>query len=123
MPFQYSPSNPERITFTRLKSGCSQALFIVVGGIFTIIGLGLIVFGEDMEMPFGLIRFIFPLFGMVAVYAGINLKKIQSKTIPDAVVFDNKNGRVEINQKMSDINTSYIYYDEIEDLIVKPKKH
>jgi hypothetical protein len=62
------------------------------------------------------------LFGVGAIYVGTIFSKIQAKTIPDQLIFDNKNGRIEVRQQHSEIKLAYIYYDEIEDFIVKAKK-
>jgi hypothetical protein len=122
MPFKYTVQSPEKIVFTRLSEGCGRFMFISIGTLFTIIGICLILFGNNLEMPFLVLRFIVPLFGGVAVYIGIILPRIQSKTTPDEIIFDNANGRVQVNQQASDIKTAYIYYNEIEDFIVKAKK-
>jgi len=122
MPFQYTIESPLKIRFTRLKGGCGRAAFIIIGAIFTLVGAGLIAFGDGIEMPFGLIRFIVPIFGIGAIYVGIIYPQVLSKTTPDEIIFDNENGRVQINQKASDIKTAFIYYDEIEDFIMKTKK-
>lgn len=122
MPFKYTVKDQNKITFTRLNAGCGRFLFIFVGTIFTLIGLCLIAFMENPQMPFSIIRFVVPIFGLGAIYAGIMFPKMQQRNIPDEIIFDNANGRVEINQKESDIKTAYIYYDEIADFIVKAKK-
>jgi hypothetical protein len=122
MPFKYIIESPERIIFKRIESGCGKFMFIFIGSIFTLIGVGLIAFGGGIEMPFALIRFIVPLFGVGAIYVGTIFSKIQAKTIPDQLIFDNKNGRIEVRQQHSEIKLAYIYYDEIEDFIVKAKK-
>jgi hypothetical protein len=122
MPFTYTVSDPEKIVFTRLKEGCGRSLFIMIGSLFTIIGIGLFVFTEDPEMPLATMRFLFPAFGLVAVFAGIKLPEIQRRTTPDEIIFDNANGRVQVNQAASDIKTGYIYFDEIQDLIIQTKK-
>jgi hypothetical protein len=122
MPFKYAVSAADRIVFTRLEGGCDRFMFVAIGALFTLIGIGLIIFGGGIEMPFGMIRFIFPLFGFGAIYAGIALPQIQRKSTPDEIIFDNPNGRVEVNQQASDIKTAFIYYDEVDDLILKIKK-
>jgi hypothetical protein len=122
MPFKYTPLNSDTVKFTRLSAGCGRFAFIAIGSIFTLVGFSLIAFGQGIEMPFALIKYIVPIFGLAAIYAGIMLPKIQSQTSPDEIIFDNLNGRVQVNQQHSDINTGYIYYDEIEDFIVKAKK-
>jgi hypothetical protein len=121
MPFKYT-TEPDKIVFTRLSAGCGSSIFVIVGSIFTLIGVGLFVFTENPEMPLSMMRFIFPAFGLVAVIAGINLPKIQKRSTPDRIMFDNRNGRVEVSQEVSDIKTGYIYYDEIRDLVIKAKK-
>lgn len=123
MPFKYTVNDQNKITFTRLNAGCGRFLFIFIGSIFTIIGFFMVASMDDSEMPFSIIQFILPVFGLVAIYAGIMFPKLQQRNIPDEIIFDNSNGRVEINQKESDIKTAYIYYDEIADFIVKAKKH
>jgi hypothetical protein len=122
MPFKYVVPSSDRVVFTRLERGCNRFMFVAIGSLFTLIGIGLIIFGGGIEMPFGMIRFIFPLFGLIAIYAGLALPRTQRRSTPDEIIFDNLNGRVEVNQQDSDIKTAFIYYDEIEDLILKIKK-
>jgi hypothetical protein len=121
MPFSYIIAAPDRVVFTRLKSGCGQSIFIIVGTVFTLIGIGLLIFATDAELPLSMMRFLFPLFGIIAIVVGVKLPKMQSKSTPDQLIFDNVNGRVQISQEYSDIKTAYIYYDEIEDFKLKIK--
>lgn len=122
MPFKYSIINSDKIVFKRLESGCARVIFIVVGSIFTIIGFSLIFLINNSEMMLSLIKFLFPTLGLIAIYAGIKFPSIQSKITPDEIIFDNQKGRIEINQKNSEVNTAYIYYDEIANFIIQVKR-
>ncbi len=123
MPFSYTIAGQDRVVFTRLKSGCGQSVFIVVGSLFALIGMGLLVFAPaDAGMPLSMMRYLFPLFGIIAVVVGIRLPGLQGKSTPDELIFDNINGRVQVNQQQSEIKTAYMYYDEIEGFRLKIKK-
>ena len=122
MPFKYSVPDHDRIVFTRLSDGCSRVFFIFAGSIFTVVGMCLLIFTTDPALPMSVIRWVFPLFGLIAIYAGIALPSIQKKSIPDEIVFDNTNGRIQVSQEASEIKTAYIYYDEIDDITMKVKK-
>ncbi|HYC84085.1 MAG TPA: hypothetical protein VEB86_02640, partial [Chryseosolibacter sp.] len=102
MPFKISSANADHIVFTRLSSGCGRFVFIFVGSVFTIIGICLIAFLDSPEMPVSVFRFLFPVFGLIAIFAGIKLPALDRRNTPDEIVFDNANGRVEIRQSMSD---------------------
>jgi ABC-type multidrug transport system fused ATPase/permease subunit len=121
MPFKYTVQAPDKVIFTRLESGCGRGVFIVVGSVFTIVGVCLLVFAKDPEMPLSMMRFLFPVMGVLAVIIGIRLPQIQGKTTPDSLVFDNSKGRVVVAQKASGIQSAFIYYDEIEHFIYKAK--
>jgi hypothetical protein len=121
MPFK-STVQSDNVVFTRLSSGCGSAVFIIIGSIFTLIGGAFLVFTKNPEMPLAMMRFIFPAFGIVAVLVGIKLPKLQRRSTPDQIIFDNANGRVQVNQEVSDIKTGYIYYDEVRDFVIKAKK-
>lgn len=123
MPFSYNPTNPDKIVFKRLSDGCSRFMFFTIGLIFTIVGGCMLYFMKSNEMPFVLFKYLLPAFGIGAMYIGIILPKMQRKSTPDEIIFDNLNGRVEINQKESEINTAYIYYDEIQGFDVIVKSH
>jgi hypothetical protein len=120
MPFKYSVE-PDKIVFTRLGAGCSQAMFIGIGSLFTVIGICLFIFIDNPVMPLSGMRFLFPVMGLLAVYVGIKLPKIQSKSTPDSITFYNNTGRVEVAQKASGIQSAFMYYDEIEGFIYKAK--
>jgi hypothetical protein len=122
MPFKYSVPDHDHIIFARLGAGCGRSVFIFTGSIFTVIGLCLLIFTTDPALPMSVTRWVFPLFGLIAIYAGIVLPSIQRKTIPDEIIFDNRNGRIQINQEASEIKTAYIYYDEIDDIVMRVKK-
>lgn len=122
MPFKYNDTHPDKIVFTKLGVGFNQFLFISIGSIFTIIGFCLFYFIEETPSILSIFQFIFPAFGIMVIGVGIMLPKIQSENIPDQIIFDNPNGRIEINQKASVIKTAYIYYDEIDDFTIHFKK-
>jgi ABC-type multidrug transport system fused ATPase/permease subunit len=122
MPFSYAINGNETVVFTRLKSGCSQSAFIVIGSIFTIIGLCLLIFSTDPEPPLSTMRFIVPVFGIVAIIIGVKLPSLQKKQTPDQIIFDNVNGRVEVNQQHSDVKVAFMYYTEIENFQLKIKR-
>lgn len=123
MPFEYKIANQDRIVFTRESAGCSRFLFVFVGTVFILVGAGLLIFSKKEEFLLVVMTFLFPTFGLIAVVAGLRLPTIQARTIPDEIIFDNVNGRVQINQRVSEIKTAFIYYDEIQDFIIKIKKH
>lgn len=122
MPFKYTIISSDKIVFTRLNSGYARAIFIVVGSIFTIIGISLIFLMNNSEIMLNSIKFLFSTFGLIAIYVGIKYPSIQSKITPDEIIFDNQKGRIEVNQKNSEVNTAYIYYDEIDNFIIQVKR-
>ena len=122
MPFSYQITTTDKVIFTRLKSGCSQSAFIIIGSIFLLIGVGLVVFSDNPQQPLATMRFIVPIFGLIAIVVGIKLPALQQRSTPDELIFDNAHGRVQVNQAQSDIKSAYIYYDEIEDFLIKIKR-
>ncbi|HYG03099.1 MAG TPA: hypothetical protein VD927_11695 [Chryseosolibacter sp.] len=123
MPFSYKIINPDRIVFKRESAGCGRLMFVFVGSVFILVGLGLFLFSEKEDFLMKVMTFMFPTFGLIAVVSGLKLPDIQARTIPDEIIFDNAKGRVQINQQVSEIKTAYIYYDEIQDFMIKVKKH
>jgi hypothetical protein len=123
MPFKYTVVDTDKIVFARLQSGCGQVMFISIGSLFTVIGVCLLIFSDSPEMPLAAMRYLFPVMGLLAVFVGIKLPEIQSKSTPDTITFDNTNGRIEVFQKASGIQSAFMYYDEIEDIIYKAKSH
>lgn len=102
--------------------GCGRALFIFADALFTIVGVGLLMLVDSEELLPNVMKFLFPAFGIIALIVGIRLPHIQRQTTPDEIIFDNANGRVQVNQNISEVKSAWIYYDEIEDFIIKPKK-
>lgn len=122
MPFTYSLEQ-NRVVFKPISSGCGQIVFLLFGSVFTVIGVLLILFNHSTELPFSVIKWVVPIFGLLAFYAGVVYPKRMRLNHPDELVFDNNLGRIEVVQKESSIQKAYIYYDEIEDLIIKTKSH
>ena len=121
MPFNYKIADDKRLVFTRSGAGCARAFIFFIGAVFTIAGAFMLALATDPKPIIQVMRFIFPAAGIGATYLGIILPRIQGKTTPDRIIFDNAKGRVEINQQASDIKTGYIYYDEIQDFIIRSK--
>lgn|GEM_PF-3280622 len=122
MPFKIAIAEPNRIVFTRRSSGCGRFLFLFAGFVFIVTGIALLIYVDDAGMPLSVMQYLFPVFGLIAVFAGIQLPALERRNTPDEIIFDNENGRVQIDQQMSDIKRGYIYYDEIEDFRFKVKR-
>ena len=73
------------------------------------------------EMPLSLLRYVMAGAGIVMMYLGAVLPKLTQRRTPDSIIFDNANGRVQVNQTKSEVDTAYIYYDEIKGFIIKAK--
>lgn len=117
MPFKYTAVN-DTIVFTRAGTGCARAAAIVFGSFFAIIGFGLFAFESESSIFF-MFRFMFAALGSTFVLVGITLPKLMGKAYPDKIIFDNTNGRIEVSQEASEVKTAYMYYDEIEDFVVR----
>lgn len=122
MPFKYKHTNQDKIVFTRLNESGSRILIFLISIIFTIIGFGFLYFVKSSDVLITTLKFSFPSFGLMGIYIGIIFPKLQKTKIPDEIIFDNSKGRVEVKQKLSEINLAYIYYDEIADFVIIPKK-
>jgi hypothetical protein len=114
MSFKYTQLEKNKIVFTPVNGGCSQAFVIAIGVLFFSIGCCILYFSKSQEMPFVLFKYLFPSMGILAIWAGIQLPKIAKKSMPSQIIFDNTNGRVEIYQTHSEVKNAFIYYDEIE---------
>ena len=114
MPHVLKSADAHKIIFQRTKDGCSTALFVVVGSIFTLIGLALNLLSADTEFPFILFKILFPLFGVGAIAAGIAAPKIAKRTIPELISFQNDQGAVVIEMDSTTRQIGHIRYDEIE---------
>lgn len=114
MPHVLKSADAHKIIFQRATDGCSTAVFVVVGFVFTFIGVALNLLSTDTEFPFILFRILLPLFGVGAIAAGIAAPKIAKRTIPEFISFQNDQGAVVIEMDSSTKQTSHIRYDEIE---------
>lgn len=123
MPYKYAPGETGKIILKRHSSGCGRFLLFFAGFIFLLVGTGMFLLSKGTEMPFSILRFVFTGGGVIAMYMGVVLPRMLQRTTPDSIIFDNHNGRVQVIQGKSDIDTAYIYYDEIEGFIVKVKSH
>src|SRR3712207_4309842 len=121
MPYKYAPGEAGKIVLTRQGAGCGGAIFFAAGLIFFVVGIWMFYLPSGSEMPLSLLRYVFAGAGIVAMYLGAVLPKITQRRTPDSIVFDNANGRVQVNQTKSEVDTAYIYYDEIEGFIIKLK--
>jgi hypothetical protein len=123
MAYNYTTdATQDKIVFTQPGTGGAQSLFIFLGILFFSIGCGLNLFLESADSIVWMMKFLFPLFGVLAIYTGIKLPKMKGKNTPEQIIFDNANGRVEITQQASDIQTGYIYYDEIAGFIIQKRE-
>jgi hypothetical protein len=107
-------ADAHKIVFQRASEGCSTAVFVIVGSVFTLIGVAINLLSTDMEFPFLLFKILFPVFGVGAIAAGIAAPKIAKRTIPELISFRNDQGAVVVEMDSSTRQTSHIRYDEIE---------
>jgi hypothetical protein len=114
MPHVLKSADAHKIIFQRASDGCSTAVFVLVGSLFTIIGVAINLLSTDTEFPFVLFKILFPLFGVGAIAAGIAAPKIAKRTIPELISFQNDQGAVVIDMDSSTKQTGHIRYDEIE---------
>lgn len=123
MPFRYTIDKDDSVVFRRSEQGCGRFLFVFAGLLFTSVGVVLFLFSDSDDLLVNVMTYLFPLFGLTALTVGVRLPAILRKSTPDSLTFDNANGRIAVQQQASDVKIAYIYYDEIEDFIIKVKKH
>ncbi len=114
MAYLISTATPSKITLLRESQKGASTLFIIVGSIFVLIGIGLNVVIEQWEFPFLLFKLLFPAFGLMAVFSGIFLPGNVRKTTPEQITFDHSKGAVIIEMIKNGNEVGYIRYDEIE---------
>ena len=67
MAYVIKETGNNKIVLIRAGSGCNTSLFIGVGTLFFLIGVGINLLMTSWEFPFFLFRILFPLFGLGAI--------------------------------------------------------
>ncbi|MGC4022283.1 MAG: hypothetical protein QM734_10210, partial [Cyclobacteriaceae bacterium] len=96
MAYSIVSTDPHKIVFQRNSTGCAATVFIVVGSIFLLIGIGFNLGMDNWEYPNMLFRILFPVFGLGGIAAGIYAPKQARESTPELVTFDHDKGVVKI---------------------------
>jgi hypothetical protein len=115
MAYRIMASDTNKIVLERESTRLAAGVFVVIGSVFFLIGVGLNVFMNTWEMPFVIFRLLFPLFGLIAIVAGVYLPKQTRETQPEQITFDHSKGAVVVSMSKMGDQHGYIRYDEIED--------
>jgi hypothetical protein len=113
MAYTITTSDSHKIILDRESVTFATGMFVGVGSLFFSIGVGLNVFMDSWEMPFLLFRILFPLFGLVAIVAGLRNPKQVQNTQPEQFIFDHEKGAVIVQMTKVGDERGYIRYDEI----------
>ena len=113
MAYKIVSSDSHKIVLERESVKIATGCFVAVGSLFFLIGVGLNFFMDSWEMPFLLFRILFPLFGLVAIFAGLFLPKQTQNTQPEQITFDHDKGAVVVSMTKSGNENGYIRYNEI----------
>ncbi len=113
MSLQIKSSSADQVILERANSGSTKTVFLIVGSIFTLVGLVMLLL-MPWEFPFLIFKLVFPSIGIFVVYTAFTYDKNNKKTTLSKVVFDNKLGCVAL--ELSDVEQyrGYIKYEEIE---------
>ncbi|HVD99207.1 MAG TPA: hypothetical protein VNB90_13450 [Cytophagaceae bacterium] len=123
MPYTITDSDAHQVVLKRASSSFSSFMFIFVGSVFLLIGIGLNLWMENNEFPALIFKILAPTMGLFAIITGINIPRYERKTTPELIAFDNKKGTVEIRMSGVEEQKAYIPYDEIKkfDLYVESR--
>jgi hypothetical protein len=113
MAYRILSSDSQKFILERESAAVKSGIFISVGALFFLIGVGLNVFMTSWEMPYLLFRILFPLFGLLAIWAGSYLPKQVQESQPERITFDHNQGAVVVEMKAGDNQKGFIRYDEI----------
>src|SRR5687767_4950038 len=113
MPYLISTYTPEKVVLERDQVTGAAAVFIIAGVFFIIIATGLFTLLPNLPKPFDILKYLFLLFGGVAIYTGTRYPRIMKKILPAELIFDNEKGSVRIKQRKDDTGIAYIKYQEI----------
>jgi len=113
MAYRITSSDSHKIILERESTALSAGVFITIGSLFFLIGVGLNVFMTTWEMPYLLFRGLFPFFGLIGIFAGIYLPKQIRNTQPEQITFDHHKGAVLVDMVKVGDQRGYIRYDEI----------
>ena len=67
MAYRIVSSDSHKIILERESTKVAARVFVLIGSVFFLIGVGLNFLMTTWEMPFMLFRILFPLFGLIAV--------------------------------------------------------
>ena len=113
MAYRIISSDPHKIVLERVSTALASGLFIGVGSLFLLIGVGLNVFMTTWEMPFMMFRLLFPAFGLIAIFAGRYLPRQVRESTPEQIIFDHDKGAVVVAMTKTGNEQGYIRYNEI----------
>jgi hypothetical protein len=114
MAYNLTFSDSRKIIFDRAGAGCASSMFMVIGAVFFLIGLGINYFAASWEFPFLLFRLLFPLFGGGAMVMGFYIPRMARQSTPQRITFDHDLGTVIIDMTVPSSDIGYIRYDEIQ---------
>lgn len=113
MAYTITSSDAHKMVLERDSVKMATGCFVAIGSLFFIIGVGLNFFITTWEMPFLLFRILFPLFGLIAIFAGTSLPKKTENTQPEQIIFDHDKGAVIVHMTKIGTERGHIRYDEI----------
>lgn len=114
MAYKLASSDSTKMVLTRESATGASIFTIIVGSLFIVIGIGINAFVYSWEFSYILIKTLFPLFGLLAVYGGISMPKQLRLTQPSRITFDHEKGAVVIEMNDKTDQRGYIRYDEVE---------
>jgi hypothetical protein len=123
MPYEINYSGTDKIILQRRSVMGAMILIIMIGSIFTIVGIGVIYLLKNTEPPFSYMRFLFLIFGILAIVGGINYPKFTKARIPEMIIFDNQKGYIEIEQNSKVSQKGYISYQDIANFDIHEEYH
>lgn len=113
MAYRITTTDSHKIVLERESTTLATGLFIGIGALFFLIGVGLNVFMTTWEMPYIVFRILFPVFGLLAIYAGAYLPKQAREMQPEQIIFDHDKGAVVVDMAKAGDQRGYIPYSEI----------
>lgn len=112
MPLKVKSFSENQLILERDNNLTNSIIFIIIGAVFTLTGLAMLVL-MPWQFPYLIIKLVFPMVGIVVLYAALNNEKHQKKTEVNKIVFDNNLGCVAL-EMANETQRGFIKYSEIE---------
>lgn len=113
MSYKISSVDSQKVILGRNSSSVTAGVFITIGSIVLLVGVGFNVFSTTWEMPFLIFRIVLPAFGLFFALAGLYIPKQVRSTIPEQLTFDHQKGALVVQMDKTKNEYGYIRYDEI----------